>query len=197
RASAARIFGTRTLLHVAMSATVAGPKAPRYRRTTSSYAVSGFGGFRSLAGGATCRATFRCSKRAPDDSQIRPLVATAAHFNQLRSLSFVLALGGRCAAVNSSISPRVRGVFAAKVMTRLCSTPRSASAGAPGGRHAPKRPSIVAREYAGYSRADTRCRVARMSVAFTISPRSMGAVSCARSNPERRDQSATYGDGAH
>ena len=191
------MFGTRTLLHVAMSATVAGPKAPRCRRTTRSYAASGLGAFLSFARGATCRASCRCSKCAPVASQMSPLVATAAHVNQFRSLGFLAALGGRWAALNSSISVRVRGVLAANVMTFLCSPSRSASAGPPGGRHAPKRPSIVASEYAGYSPAETRCSVARISVAFTTCPRSIARVSSSRLKLARRDQSATYGDGAH
>jgi len=69
--------------------------------------------------------------------------------------------------------------------------------GAPGGRHAPKRPSSVARWYAGYSRAETRWSVARMIVVFTTSPRSIAPVSCSLLNPARRDHSATYGEGAH
>ena len=58
-ASAARIFGTRMLLHVAMSAMVAGPNAPRCRRTTSSCAASSFGVLRSLAAGAMWRPSCR------------------------------------------------------------------------------------------------------------------------------------------
>src|SRR5205085_2274090 len=75
--------------------------------------------------------------------------------------------------------------------TLACTRSSSARTGAPGGRHAPKRPASVAAAYAGYSRADTRCSVARMSVAFTSAPVSMARVSCSRSNPASRDQSET------
>src|SRR5439155_166313 len=49
-----------------------------------SYAASAFGALRSAAGGATCRASCRCSKCAPSACQTRPLVASAAHTNQRR-----------------------------------------------------------------------------------------------------------------
>ena len=197
RASAARMFGTRTLAQVAMSATVAGPNAPRWRRTTRSYAASAFGALRSLAGAAICRASCRCSKRAPDGSQTRPLVATAAQRNQLRSRPSRRADVGRCSAMCSRISSRVRGVFAANRRTLAWTSSRSRYAGPPGGRQAPNRPSSVARLYAGYSRAETRWRVARMSVALTIAPRSISAERRSRLNPKTRVQSATYGDGGH